>query len=459
MEPVHRSMLESSDPGTACPAIPCRKPAVSAISRLSPAIPENRQEPPVSRWRSGAEGSWSHTARKGKFSRSTAANAPLPETLHYAQANIVLAFVSLTLFVYFSHLRGLETVRRLSNSPVPGAWPGGMAGGAGRALSAAVDRLARLDDRLAAAPPAVRRGWLAHMLLEEAAASAALDAIAVDADELRLQAVGALAADAERAVEGVDRVALAASILRLLRAVTARHPRQLFTANRLAAAARLRLKGRPGEIAAGLLQERLPPNLVEVPDPAAARAALTRALTPEAMARWHDLPPLITAGGFLGHWSASGGAGAVGGAVGRALVPQLLVRLGATAGPVLFPALGFRGHLGRYRPDRLPADESAVIAWLEACRRAAEIGLALHGRLNTAHERLHEALKPVRSTGRGSLVADLLTEMPAVTGAILAQRSGLSAAATRSLLSRAVAAGALHLLTRRDAFRVYGPLL
>lgn len=351
-------------------------------------------------------------------------------------------------------------MQRLSNSPVLAARPARMAGSAGPALSAAVDRLARLDDRLAAAPPAVRRGWLAHMLLEEAAASAALDAIAVDADELRLQAVGALAADAERAVEGVDRVALGAGILRLLRAVTARHPRQLFTANRLAAAARLRLKGRPGEIAAGLLQERLPPGLVEVPDPVAARAALARALTPEAMARWHDLPPLIATGGFLGQWSASGCANAVGGAVGRALVPQLLVRLGATAGPVLFPALGFRGHLGRYRPDRLLlADESAVIAWLEACRRAAEVGLALHGRLSTAHQRLHAALKPARSTGRGGLVADLLTEMPAVTGAILAQRSGLSAAATRSLLSRAVAAGALHLLTRRDAFRVYGPLL
>ncbi|WP_167393301.1 DUF1403 family protein [Azospirillum oryzae] len=349
-------------------------------------------------------------------------------------------------------------MQRLSNSPVPSAWLSGAIGAAGPALSAAVDRLARLDDRLAAAPPAVRRGWLAHLLLEEAAASAALDSIAVDADELRLQTVGALAADEERAVEGVDRVALAAGTLRLLRAVTARHPRQLFTANRLAAAARLRLKGRPGEIAAGLLQERLPPSLIEVPDPAAARAALARALTPEAMARWHDLPPLIAAGDFLGQWSASGCADAVGGAVGRALVPQLLGRLGATAGPVLFPALGFRGHLGRYRPDRLPADESAMIAWLEACQRAAEVGLALHGQLSTAHQRLHAALKPARSTGRGGLVADLLTEIPAVTGAILAQRSGLSAAATRSLLSRAVAAGALHLLTRRDAFRVYGPL-
>ncbi|SMF64068.1 Protein of unknown function [Azospirillum oryzae] len=370
----------------------------------------------------------------------------------------MLACVSPQYAQYFSPLRGPETVQRLSNSPVPSAWLSGAIGAAGPALSAAVDRLARLDDRLAAAPPAVRRGWLAHLLLEEAAASAALDSIAVDADELRLQTVGALAADEERAVEGVDRVALAAGTLRLLRAVTARHPRQLFTANRLAAAARLRLKGRPGEIAAGLLQERLPPSLIEVPDPAAARAALARALTPEAMARWHDLPPLIAAGDFLGQWSASGCADAVGGAVGRALVPQLLGRLGATAGPVLFPALGFRGHLGRYRPDRLPADESAMIAWLEACQRAAEVGLALHGQLSTAHQRLHAALKPARSTGRGGLVADLLTEIPAVTGAILAQRSGLSAAATRSLLSRAVAAGALHLLTRRDAFRVYGPL-
>lgn len=118
-------------------------------------------------------------------------------------------------------------MQRLSNSPMPGAWPLRAIGATGSALSVAVDRLA-------VAPPALRLGWLVHMLLEEASV---LDAIVVDADEPRLQAVGTLATDAESAVEGVERVALDAGILRLLRAVTARHPRQLFTANRLAACA------------------------------------------------------------------------------------------------------------------------------------------------------------------------------------------------------------------------------
>lgn len=338
-----------------------------------------------------------------------------------------------------------------------------LSGDAGRALCAAAAAVARLDDRVAAAPEAVRRGWLNHTLLEEAAASARLDGIVVDAGELRLHAIGALAADAERTGGGADRVELAAGTLRVLRAVTARHPRQLFTANRLAAAARLRLRGRPRDVRS---DPRIPDWLVAVPDPAAARAALSRALSADAMAVWRRMPPPLAAADLLGRWSATGCTAAIGGAVGRALVPMLMTRLGATGGPVLFPAIGYLGHAWEYRPDRLGPDPArdggsmgaGVAGWLDACRRAAERGLALLARVAEAHARLHAALKPARSSGRGALVADLLTVTPALTGAMLARRSGLSDVAVRALLHRAVQAGALHELTGRAAFRVYGPL-
>ena len=332
---------------------------------------------------------------------------------------------------------------------------GSAAGDVGWAVCAAVSALARLDDRLAAAPVAVRTGWLNQMLLEEAAASARLDNIVVDSDELRLHAIGALDADAERVVAGADRVELAAGILRVLRAVSARHPRQLFTARRLTAAARLRLKGRPREIRA---DPRLPAFLVEVPDPNAARAALPRALSPDAMAAWRRMPPPVAAADFLARWTETGCAAVVGGFIGRALVPQLFARLGATHWPVLFPSIGYLGHAYAYRPDRLAHEEWVAVAWLDACRRAAERGLKLLSHVAEAHTCLHAALQPARSTGRGGLVADLLTAMPAVTGALVAQRTGLSAVASRDMLHRAQRSGALHELTGRAAFRVYGAI-
>lgn len=329
-----------------------------------------------------------------------------------------------------------------------------LAGGPGRALYGAAAALGRLDARLAVAPDAVRAGWLNRMIEEEAAASSKLSEIPVEPDELRLHRMGALGADEGRAVHGVDRLHLADGIWRLLRSVTRRDPETLFTPSGLMAAARLRLKGRPGEIKA---EERLPRFLVDVPDPAAARAALRAALTPAAMEGWLDLPPPLATANFLARWTDTGCANAVGGHVGRALVPLLLARLHATSGPILFPSIGFLRHAYAYRPDLLARDEEwAVVAWLDACRRSAERGLGVLARVSEAHGRLHAALKPERKTGRGAVVADLLTVETVVTGATVAAALGMSKVAARTMLDRAHSAGAIRPLLVRDAFRVYG---
>jgi predicted transposase YbfD/YdcC len=58
-------------------------------------------------------------------------------------------------------------------------------------------------------------------------------------------------------------------------------------------------------------------------------------------------------------------------------------------------------------------------------------------------------------TERGCDGADILTEAPAVTGALVAKQTSMSAVAVRELLGRARQAGVLHELTDRTAFRVY----
>ncbi|MBY0254739.1 MAG: DUF1403 family protein, partial [Methylobacterium organophilum] len=180
--------------------------------------------------------------------------------------------------------------------------------------------------------------------------------------------------------------------------------------------------------------------------------------SPDAMAAWRRMPPPVAAADFLVRWTETGCAAAVGGFIGRALVPPLFVRLGATGRPILFPSVGYLGHAWEYRPDRMAREEWAAVGWLDACRRAAERGLLLHGRIVQAHACLHAALKPSRSTGRGAAVADCLTATPAVTGRTVATWTGLSDVASRDLLHRALQAGVLHELTGRAAFRVYGAL-
>lgn len=347
----------------------------------------------------------------------------------------------------------MGTFHNIGFSPLREAPLGSVAGGIGVSLGAAAAALARLDDRLAASPEPIRRGWLNRMVLEEAAASARLEEIVVDADELRLHAVGALDADVDRAAGGADRVELATDILRVLRSVTVRHHRHLFTPRRLTAAARLRLKGRPKEVRA---DARIPAWLVEVPDPRKAREALPEALNTKNMSAWRTLPPLLAGADLLALWSSTGCAAAVGGHVGRSLVPQLLVRLNATAAPVLFPSIGYLGRAWEYRPDLVMNEEWAAKAWLDACRRSAERGLGLHGKIEQAHARLHAVLKPERSTGRGALVADHLIEVPAATGRSVAKATGLSEVAARAMLERANEVGAVGELTGRAAFRVYG---
>ena len=102
-------------------------------------------------------------------------------------------------------------------------------------LCTATAALVRLDERLLAASPAVRAGWLARAQLHEASATARLDDSFADPHDLLLMDHHSL----DRLVDqGTQR---AYQALQMLRAASRRHPRQLFTPLRLTAATRLRL--------------------------------------------------------------------------------------------------------------------------------------------------------------------------------------------------------------------------
>ncbi|MEE3623258.1 hypothetical protein UCD39_04560 [Nitrospirillum sp. BR 11752] len=333
----------------------------------------------------------------------------------------------------------------------------------GLALEAASAALVRLDCGLAASSPAVAAGWINRMAIEEAAASARLNGILVDTADLRLLAWDSL----DRAPD--PDLAQALPLYDLVRRITARHPRHLYTPRRLAALDRIRHSRSPGFSLWSDAEEDVGTEQ--------RWAVLQAALAPDALARFRAAPALVGAAAFLAHWHEVGADRSAGAALGRLLAAWWPARQGLvqgrrggqdvvegsdtydgpthpaySGGPVLMSSIGFLGHAMDYRPDRR---NGWLSAYLMAAGRCLARGEALLRRLRVAEGGLAEALRPRRSTSRGPQVAAFLLSQPVVTSGRLAQALGMSGTAARSLLDALHRDHLLMEISGRDAYRAY----
>ncbi len=307
-------------------------------------------------------------------------------------------------------------------------------------LCAATAAVVRMDERLRAASPAVRTGWRARALLHEASASARLDEAFTEAHDLLLMDHHALDRlvdhDSQRAYQG----------LQMLRAVSRRHPRQLFTPRRLLAAARVRFRDRtdaPGY--PEWLQERRA-------DPSEILDVLARALEPAALAALRAEPALKGALAFLALWHRSGAADVLGGAPGRALATAWLRRVGLIGDMSFLPAIGFIGYANDYQPGdrrRWPGN------FLEAVLRAADWQLSLLERLVRAEQRFSEWAKPLRATSNIARLAEFVISSAAVSPRAAAEALHLSHATVRRLVGELERKKLVREITGRDAFRLF----
>ena len=303
--------------------------------------------------------------------------------------------------------------------------------------------LARLDERLATAPAPVRAGWVSRALIHEAVASLRLNGAYVASNDLMLTL-----ADTLDRLHDQD-LGRAFDIHAMLATLTRRSPQHLFNPRRLIALTRLRARGN-----SGIHNERMPAWLRRNQrTPEDMRDALEEALPPAAVAAWRSLPPLEAAAGIIARWHATGAAQSIGAAPGRALAMAWVHRAGLTSAYYLVPSVGFLGHAADYRPD---LDTRWRAAFPEACDRAADWGIKLHGRLAASYRRIHEAAPARRKTSRMAALVDLLVASPAVSADKAAQSLGITPHAARGLLARLEKKGLVNELTGRGSFRIYG---
>jgi hypothetical protein len=301
--------------------------------------------------------------------------------------------------------------------------------------------LARLDERLAAAPAPVRAGWVSRALIHEAVASLRLNDGYITPADLTLMLAETLYRipnqDLGRAVENH----------RMLATLMRRNPQHMFSPLRVIALTRLRLHGNLSQ------DERIPEWLRQTHrNPTDMRDALKEALHPEAVVIWRSLPPLEAAGMILARWHSTGAADTIGAAPGRALAMAWVHRTGLTSGYYLLPSVGFLGHAADYRPD---LDGRWRERFPQACERAADWGIKLHRRLASSYLRMHEAAPGKRATSRIAAVIDLLVARSGVSANDVAKSVGITADAARALLGRLEKEGLAQEITGRGSFRLY----
>ena len=306
------------------------------------------------------------------------------------------------------------------------------------ALTGATALLARLDERLNGLPDFIRDGWLARMLLEEAAASARLEGWIVDVERLLLLSLHA-------AVGAPDpHEAQALHLLDMLRAVSRRSPRQLFTPLRISALAFTRERNRTPR----------PMEWVEVlPDQGRSSAeALRDYFNGFSWSAYGRQPAVSAAADMLARWHGCDTGVAVGGAAGRAMASAALVRLGHCGRPLPCVSIGFLGHAWSYRPRT--ADWPFHFS--TATERGARRGLELAAKLRNRHEALTRHFTTRRQERHLCAAVAHLIAVPAVSARGLAEAVGITQRSALSLLMDLADAGLLRDLTRRGSYRVFG---
>ncbi|MFM2041619.1 MAG: hypothetical protein RLY86_195 [Pseudomonadota bacterium] len=337
-------------------------------------------------------------------------------------------------------------VRKAAPKPPGGDAMGGAAGGltagglTAGGLTAALS-LGRLDARLRDAPPPVRAGWQARMLLAEAAASARLDGHLLDPDDL-------LAWECGFDRDGPPSPALSAGlqILDMLRLSARRSARSFWTPRRLlrlAGMVETRRRREPEDLPAWLRAQR--------GDRDGAVAALTRLLQPDRIEGWKALPPLIASARIIQDWTAEGLADMAGGSVGRLLAAAWPWRMGELPGLVLPCSRGFLGHAADHAPWRPDWPDR----WLGAVGRGALWGNDLMLELTRAHQRLTVACEGRRKSSRLPQLASLLIERPALGSGEVAEALGATKQGALNLLEELAAAGLVREISRRDSHWVW----
>jgi len=301
--------------------------------------------------------------------------------------------------------------------------------------------LARLDDRLAAAAPSVRTGWISRALVYEAVASLRLDGSYVSAHDLVLRLNNTLNRPPDQDI------GRATDIHGMLSTLIRRPPQHLFKPRRVLALTRLRLQNRVV-------------NHPDLPDwlqnrmhtPEEMSEALEDALPPSVVASWESLPPVNAAAEIIAKWHKSRARECIGAAAGRALAMAWLYRAGLTSFYYLLPSVGFLGAASEYRPDFAVSWEGL---FLKACGRAAEWGFKLHSHLTLAHRRLRDAAPQRRSTSHMAALIDLLISTPAVSASAVSRSLDIKPYAARTMLHALEDRGLVREMTGRGSFRLY----
>jgi hypothetical protein len=301
--------------------------------------------------------------------------------------------------------------------------------------------LARMDDRLAAAAPSVRTGWIQRALIYEAVASLRLDGSYVSAHDLMLRLNNTL-----NRVPDQD-LGRAKDIHDMLSTLIRQNPRHLFKAQRVLALTRLRLQSRVVD------HPDLPDWLQNrIHTPEEMSEALEDALPPSVVSGWESLPPVNAAAEIIANWHKSRAADCIGAAAGRALAMAWLYRAGLTSSYSFLPSVGFLGAASEYRPD-------FAVSWpekfLKACSRAAEWGFKLHTHLTLAHRRLRDAAPQRRSTSHMAALIDLLISTPAVSASGVSRSLDIKPYAARTMLHALEDRGLVREMTGRGSFRLY----
>jgi hypothetical protein len=303
------------------------------------------------------------------------------------------------------------------------------------AMEAAAAGLARLDERLGAAPQAVTEGWSRRMALEEASASARLDGDWSDAEDLLLAEAGVL--------DGPPGPQLGATlrVLDMVRLAQRRRPRSFWTPGRLARV----MDAMPRDAAADLTERGLDQ----------VWHGLQRVLAPDRIAAWKGRGALLGAADILGAWHGEGLAGLLGGTPGRLLAAAWPWRLGTTRILALPVSWGFVGLARGYAPESPDWQRF----FLEAAARGSRRGSDLLDRLVRSHARLAEGARGQRRSSRLPLLADLLTRQPAVSTRQAAEALGTSKQGALNLLQELRAAGLVREISGRRSYWVWATTL